>query len=84
MKNKKLVSFTLNPICIKMFKDYAQIKSINKSALIERLITEEIIKDTEQYLFRTEDELAPIVVTFLKKYIRNKNGTPFVPEKNKK
>lgn len=84
MKNKKLASFTLHPKCIKMFKDYALIKSINKSALIERLIIEEITKDTEQYLFCTEDELAPIVVTFLKKYIRNKDGSPFVPEKIKK
>jgi len=45
MKTTKLASFTLNPDTINRLAEYAKKKSINKSALIDRLINEEIDKE---------------------------------------
>lgn len=45
MKTTKLASFTLTPDTIKRLSDYAKKHSINKSALIDRLINEEIDKN---------------------------------------
>ena len=45
MKTTKLSSFTLKPKTIKRLSDYAKEKSINKSALVDRLINEEIDKE---------------------------------------
>lgn len=45
MKTTKLASFTLSPDTIKRLAKYAKEKSINKSALIDRLINEEIDKE---------------------------------------
>ena len=45
MKTTKLASFTLNPDTIKRLAEYAKSKSINKSAMIDRLINEEINKE---------------------------------------
>jgi predicted DNA-binding protein len=45
MKNTKLASFRLNPETIRRLSDYSKKKSINKSALIDRLINEEIDKN---------------------------------------
>ena len=42
MKNTKLASFTLNPDTVKRLDKYAKDKSINKSAMVDRLINEEI------------------------------------------
>ena len=44
MKTTKLSSFTLKPDTIKRLSKYAKKHSINKSALIDRLINEEIDK----------------------------------------
>lgn len=45
MKTTKLASFTLKPETIKRLSVYAKEKSINKSALVDRLINEEIEKN---------------------------------------
>lgn len=45
MKKTKLASFTLNLETIKKLAKYAKENSINKSALIDRLINEEINKE---------------------------------------
>ena len=45
MKTTKLASFTLSPETITRLSEYAKKKSINKSALIDRLINEEIDKE---------------------------------------
>lgn len=44
MKKTKLASFTLNLDTIVRLTEYSKKKSINKSALIDRLINEEIDK----------------------------------------
>lgn len=45
MKTTKLASFTLSPDTIKRLAEYSKRKSINKSALVDRLINEEIEKE---------------------------------------
>ena len=45
MKKTKLASFTLNLDTINRLAKYAKEKSINKSALVDRLINEEIDKN---------------------------------------
>lgn len=45
MKTTKLASFTIKPETIKRLTKYAKEKSINKSALVDRLINEEIDKE---------------------------------------
>lgn len=47
MKKTKLVSFTLKTETILLLNQYAKNKSINKSALLDRLINEEIDKKNE-------------------------------------
>ena len=44
MKNRKLVSFTLSTETIEKLNQMVKEKSINKSALVDRLINEEIQK----------------------------------------
>lgn len=71
MKNKKLSSFTLEQRTIKMLDDYSKIKSINKSALVDKLICDEIIKEMSIYQWSFEnDPSIPVGVSeFFKKYI---------------
>lgn len=45
MKTTKLASFTIKPETIKRLAEYAKKKSVNKSALVDRLINEEIDKE---------------------------------------
>jgi len=44
MKKRKLVSFTLSADTIDLLNKMAKEKSINKSALVDRLITQEFKK----------------------------------------
>lgn len=48
MKTIKLASFTLSIETIKRLEKYAKEKSINKSALVDRLINEEISKNEKR------------------------------------
>jgi post-segregation antitoxin (ccd killing protein) len=48
MKTTKLSSFTLKLETTKKLDEYAKKKSVNKSALVDRLINEEIDKDNEK------------------------------------
>ena len=47
MKNKKLVSFTIKKETIERLREYSKKNSINKSALIDRLINKEIDNNEE-------------------------------------
>lgn len=71
MKNKKLSSFTLDQKTIKMLDDYSKIKSINKSALVDKLICDEIIKEMSvyQWCFENDPSIPSVVSDFFKKYI---------------
>lgn len=72
MKNKKLSSFTLNQRTIEMLDDYSKIKSINKSALIDKLICDEILKEMSvyQWSFENDPSIPSGVSDFFKKYIK--------------
>jgi len=48
MKTTKLASFTLKLETIKRLNEHAKKKSINKSALVDRLVNEEIDKEDEK------------------------------------
>ena len=48
MKTTKLCAFTLKLETIKRFEKWAKIKSINKSAFIDRMINEEIDKEEKK------------------------------------
>lgn len=48
MKTTKLSSFTLKKETTKKLDEYSKKKSINKSALVDRLINEEIDKENEK------------------------------------
>jgi predicted DNA-binding protein len=48
MKEKKLVSFTINIKTLERLNKYSKNNSINKSALIDRLINQEINKNEEK------------------------------------
>ena len=48
MKTTKLCAYTLKIETDKKFNEYAKKKSINKSALVDRLINEEIDKENEK------------------------------------
>lgn len=69
MKNSKLVSFTLKPATAEKLNEFAKIKSINKSALVDKLINDAITKEIEQYLFDQEENIPNDILCFMKKHI---------------
>lgn len=72
MKTTKLSSFTLKTSTTEMLSEYAEIKSVNKSAFIDRLIREEIKREVEQYLFEQEKDVPVNLLAFIKKFIKIK------------
>lgn len=66
MKTTKMASFTLQPSTIEALSGYSKIKSINKSALVDRLINEFLREEVTNHLYPKNEKPTDELVTFLK------------------